>query len=104
MRCTLSQLFAKGTDWARKGRPLLEVVASAFNRKGVADVLFRLAFLSVRRQLVCLDDLERAGSGLSTRDVLGLTSSLKEDRRCKIVLLLNDEQLEKSSRIEFNRN
>ena len=48
----------------------------------------------------------RAGEGLSKKDVLGLVTQLKEQKRCKVVLLLNrdalrgaaddfDEQIEK---------
>lgn len=58
-----------------------------------AAIAGRLGFLSIRDQLVCLDDLERAGDGLTMKDVLGLVSFLKEQRQCRIVLLLNEEQL-----------
>ena len=40
--------------------------------------------------LICIDDLERKGSGLEIKDVLGLVSLLKEQKKCKVVLLLND--------------
>ncbi|MDR7035034.1 hypothetical protein [Mesorhizobium sp. BE184] len=59
-----------------------------------------LLYLTVRNRLVCLDDLERKGEGLRSVDVLGLISHLKEDRNCKVVLLLNDEQLE--DRVAFD--
>lgn len=54
----------------------------------------RMTFLAVRNQIVCLDDLERAGSGLELNDVLGLASFLKEQRDCKVVLLLNQDALD----------
>jgi hypothetical protein len=44
-------------------------------------------------QLICMDDLDRRGSALRIQDVLGLVSFLKEERNCKIVLLLNEEEL-----------
>lgn len=46
-------------------------------------------FSNVRSQIVCIDDLERRGSDLSVKDVLGLISFLKEQRECKIALILN---------------
>lgn len=98
---TFSQLVDKGGDFARRMRPAVEAFSAMFNRKGVSDVLFKSAFLAVRRQLVCLDDLERAGAGLDARDVLGLASLLKEDRGCKIVLLLNDKEHDQKD--EFDR-
>jgi hypothetical protein len=43
--------------------------------------------------LVCFDDIERKGLGLAMRDVLGLASLLKEQRNCKVVLIINDNEL-----------
>lgn len=60
--------------------------------KNFAPAFDALPFFSIRDTLVCLDDLERKSSGLCLRDVLGLASLLKEQRNCKIVLLLNDQE------------
>lgn len=49
-----------------------------------------ISFLSVSNMLICIDDLERKGNGLEIKDVLGLVSLLKEEKNCKVVLLLND--------------
>lgn len=51
-------------------------------------------FSSVRNNVICIDDLERRGKNLSVRDVLGLVNNLKELKKCKICLILNDEALE----------
>lgn len=51
-------------------------------------------FLSVTETVICVDDIERKGKGLSVRDVLGLVSQLKEQKKCKVCLILNDEALE----------
>jgi len=53
-----------------------------------------LAFFSLRKTIVCLDDFERKGDGLTTNDILGLISLLKEQRGCKVVLIMNDEKME----------
>jgi hypothetical protein len=58
-------------------------------------------FYGVRAQIICLDDLERAGKDLSAKDVLGLISFLKEERRCKIVLLLNQSELGSGDKEDF---
>jgi hypothetical protein len=60
-----------------------------------------LFFSAVQSQIVCIDDLERRGVGLELRDVFGLISFLREQRACKIVLLLNDEKLE-NDRADFD--
>lgn len=51
-------------------------------------------FELVRDQLICIDDLERRGSTLEIKDILGLASFLKEQRNCKIVFLVNDSELD----------
>jgi KAP family P-loop domain len=58
-----------------------------------ADGIVKLGFFNVYDQIVCIDDLERAGLGLKMKDILGLVSFLKEQRGCKVALLLNDEAL-----------
>lgn len=60
-------------------------------------------FMTVRGQLICIDDLERRGQKLELADVLGLVSFLKEDRKCKVVLLLNDEELVGDARQAFDK-
>ena len=63
------------------------------------------AFLlrGVRQYLVCVDDVERRGDGLRMRDVLGYLASLRDDRRCSVVLILNTDELTKADRDEFER-
>lgn len=55
-----------------------------------------LLFASVRNQIICIDDLERR-SGVSVKDVFGLISYLREQRGCKVALLLNQKQLEQDA-------
>ena len=61
----------------------------------------RVLYLLSREQIVCIDDLERAGSGLGAKMILGLVSSLKEEKRCKVVILLNDEMLAEEDKKDF---
>lgn len=55
-------------------------------------------FLTVRNQFICFDDIERKSKNLDIRDVLGLASMLKEQRGCKVVILMNDSELDKSDK------
>lgn len=59
-------------------------------------------FMSVKNTVICLDDFERRGERLPVRDVLGLVSTLKEQRGCKVVLILNDEALE-ADKADFDK-
>src|SRR4029079_6640006 len=56
----------------------------------LSPTLESLSFLSIFDTIVCIDDLERKGATLDLRDVMGLVSLLREQRRCKVVLILND--------------
>lgn len=98
---TVNALVRKGFDLGRKSKNLLEPILALAGAKDGGEALFRSAYMLVRNQLVCLDDLERAGEGLTQRDVLGLASTLKEQRNCKVVLLLNDEEMDPKQREEF---
>jgi hypothetical protein len=66
-----------------------------------AEGIGKLGFINVHDQIVCIDDLERAGAGLDTKDLLGLVSFLKEQRDCKVVLLLNDEAFTGKDEADF---
>ncbi len=61
-----------------------------------------LSFLTIRGQIVCIDDLERKGKKLGIRDVLGLASFLREQRECKVIFLFNDEELNEEDQKELN--
>ncbi|AOE78038.1 hypothetical protein A7318_05410 [Pseudomonas lurida] len=49
----------------------------------------------IREAIICIDDFERRGAGLSSRDVLGLISNLVESKSCSVILILNDGSLKK---------
>lgn len=71
--------------------------------KGVSPALEAISFLSLKNTIVCIDDLERKGDNLKIRDVLGLVSLLKEQRDCKVVLILNDDSFEDNERQQLDR-
>jgi hypothetical protein len=60
--------------------------------------------MTIRDQVICIDDLERRGQRLDVSDVLGLISYLREQRNCKVALILNDEQLEGEAKQTFEEN
>ncbi len=80
---TVTSSWRSGGALARMFAPFADY-ATAFEKIG---------FFSVRNQIVCVDDLERKSGSVDMRDILGLISQLKEQRGCKIVILLNDEKL-----------
>src|SRR5438270_8793342 len=71
---------------------------------GYVGSLNRALFLTVRDQIICIDDLERMGSGLETMNVMGLVSSLKEEKFCKVVILLNQDALSGTRKKDFEEH
>ena len=72
------------------GRQSLNLFKGAPIVKSFSPAIETISFLSLNKTLICIDDLERKGKGLEIKDVLGLVSLLKEQKGCKVVLLLND--------------
>lgn len=97
---SLHDALRRGERFARQSRPAIEIATSFFRMKDAGDALYRAAFLTVRDQIICFDDLERAGKALEFRDILGLASMLREQRNCKVVLLMNKEKAEEEQAIE----
>jgi hypothetical protein len=52
-----------------------------------------LAPMMMRELLICFDDFERVAAENLQEELLGMISTLKETKSCKIVLILNDAQL-----------
>lgn len=74
------------------GRKSLGWFKGASLLKSFTPAIESISFLSLNNSLICIDDLERRGASLSMKDALGLVSQLKEQKKCKIVLLLNDKE------------
>ena len=53
--------------------------------------------MTTTNSLICIDDLERKGNALSSKDILGIVSQLKEQKKCKVVLLLNEASISDST-------
>lgn len=74
------------------GRKSLGWFKDASLLKNFTPAIESISFFSLNNSLICIDDLERRGSSLLMKDTLGLVSQLKEQKKCKIVLLLNDKE------------
>ncbi|RLB70669.1 MAG: hypothetical protein DRH07_08090 [Deltaproteobacteria bacterium] len=60
-----------------------------------------LSFLSLEKTIICIDDFERKGHNIEAQDILGLITQLKEQKKCKVVLILNDESLSEGSSVDY---
>lgn len=57
----------------------------------VGDMLGAVSQLAMDKTIICFDDLERHSKGITIKDFMGLVSYYKEQKGCKVVLLLNEE-------------
>ncbi|OWV75984.1 hypothetical protein ATY77_05280 [Rhizobium sp. R634] len=87
---TFSNMLSTAESGLKKG--IVKSVTGVLGTRGEA-LVSAMGFLT-NRMIICLDDFERKGEKLRASDVMGLMTYLKEERSCKIVLLLNDSQLE----------
>jgi hypothetical protein len=86
----VAKSWAWGKSKAKETQSLLEQLPKIGPLFATLGALY---FSSVRNMIICIDDLERRSDTLEVKDVLGLISFLKEERKCKVVLLLNDGEL-----------
>lgn len=73
----------------------LSSVAANFALKGLGSSVDKIyesiATSMLSNTLICFDDIERHSKSVSLRDFLGLVSYLKEQKKCQIVILLNED-------------
>lgn len=100
----------KEANWWRKSTksveqnsatPTLAKIAGKYV-KGVSGLdLADIAHISIKNHLICFDDIERKSDSLKVNELFGIACHLKEEKSCKVVLILNDEQLLGEHREEF---
>ncbi len=84
----------------QKSLPLLPGASTLEHYRSMIDAL---AFLSLEKTLICIDDFERKGRNIEAQDILGLITQLKEQKKCKVALILNDESLSADSSVDYVR-
>lgn len=56
-----------------------------------------------KNTIICFDDFERLSSNLNIREVLGFISELKEDKKCKIVIINNNNSLNEQDSLNIKK-
>ncbi|MEH2249477.1 P-loop NTPase fold protein [Nostoc sp.] len=84
------------------GRKSIKFLQGLPNVKNIFLAVETVSFFSINKTIICIDDIERKGDSLKIRDVLGLILLLKEQKDCKIVIILNDESFNKNEDNELN--
>ena len=83
------------------GRKTVPILSSGASIDHLHSMINSLSFLSLEKTTICIDDFERKGKDVEAQDILGLITQLKEQKKCKIVLILNDESLSDDSSIDY---
>jgi hypothetical protein len=78
----------------------LDDVSMSFGLNSLSSILTLLTSGDFKDVIICIDDFERMSSKIDFKDILGLISELKEQKECKIILILNEQELSKLSNIE----
>lgn len=81
-----SNQIATITAFTRKHLPALFSKGQLSNYAFPFDVIVSA---SLGDKIICIDDLERVGKNLSIKEIMGFVSLLKEQHKCKVVILVN---------------
>lgn len=78
----------------------LDDLSMSFGFDALGSIFTLLTSGDFENVIVCFDDFERISSNINLKDVLGLISELKEQKKCKVVMILNEKELGKLTYIE----
>jgi len=57
-----------------------------------------------KNTIICFDDFERLSDKVPLKDVMGLISQFKEQKECKVIMILNEKELDKLSDIDGKKH
>jgi len=57
-----------------------------------------------KKIILCFDDFERLSDKVPLKDVMGLISQFKEQKECKVIMILNEKELDKLSDIDGKKH
>jgi hypothetical protein len=86
-------------DFAKKKAPWLGLISGAAKKIPVLDkfssLMSSVEYSVVNNYVVCFDDIERKGSALSVKELMGLADELAQRKSCKVVLIFNEKSFDK---------
>lgn len=89
----VEELLSKGRGIASYKALMAFFERVPYGGKHVTVLLETIATSLIRKTVVCIDDIERLGAGISMDELMGLVSELKSESQCRIILLFNEAQL-----------
>lgn len=64
--------------------------------KQIASLISTAEYGLVKNYIICFDDIERKGSTLSIKELMGLVDELSIQKKCKIILIFNYQSLDEN--------
>ncbi|MBA4075725.1 MAG: hypothetical protein C0508_11850, partial [Cyanobacteria bacterium PR.023] len=93
----LQDAHEKLTAKARLAGWLTDLARSTPFTDKYSRLIASLEYKLVNKYLICIDDLERKGTALSIREIMGLIDELANQKKCKVILIFNHLSLNKES-------
>jgi hypothetical protein len=88
-------------DLAKSKAPILGFLTGHAKKIPMLDkfssLMSSFEYSLVNNYVVCFDDIERKGSGLSIKEFMGLADELAQRKSCKVVMIFNEKSFDKGS-------
>lgn len=87
----LGKQISKATEFVEWIKPIIPFLNKMdLSKISISDLYDNKIF---QNKIICFDDIERKSAGLKIDEFFGFILDLKERQKCKILLILNDEEL-----------
>jgi hypothetical protein len=80
-------------------KPFYELKIEGISAKSILSIIEPKNFANI---VICLDDFERLSNKISVNELFGFISDLKENKKCKVVIILNEEKISLNNKEDFD--
>ncbi|MDX9901119.1 MAG: hypothetical protein RBT22_06475 [Aliarcobacter sp.] len=79
--------------------PFYELKIDGISAKSILSIIEPKDFANI---VICLDDFERLSNKISINELFGFISDLKENKNCRVVMILNEEKIPSKNKEDFD--
>lgn len=80
-------------------KPICNIDFHGISAKSILSIIEPKDFNEL---IICLDDFERLSENISINDLFGFIANLKENKKCKVVTILNEDRIKDNFKDDFN--
>ena len=88
----ISQIY-ESNKIIEKIEPLVKIIPKVF-AINISSLFAALVKKNFKNVIICFDDFERISNDEVEKEILGFISQLKEDKNCKVVMILNENKID----------